>query len=128
MSLSFHRGGQRNPALVTLLGTKAFPKIGDFIREKLAVVRKLCTIFSHETTERFPVLDDVGVTREFNAEGERLIGELMQEITKGKMMATDPSKKYLREDNFCQICMAVGSIRGIFKDLRLIQHRLLREV
>merc|ERR1719215_855800 len=127
MSESFRRGGQRNGILVTLLGTKTFPKIGDFIRAKLAVVKKLCTIFAHESQERFHMLHDESVTKEFSKEGDALIGELVVEVSDKNLTAGGPGQVVLREDQLCQICMLIGAVRGIFKDLRLIQHRLLRD-
>jgi len=129
MSEGFVKGGARNKFLQDLLGTRAFPDLGKFLRKKLGVVKKLCTIFEHDTTARLPVLADPDVSTEMITEAHEHINRLIQELTDEKKLFVEESKPSpcMREDEFAQLCMTYGSLEGIMRDLRLIQHSILRE-
>lgn len=129
MSEGFTKGGARNAVLQSLLSTKSFPQIGEFMLKKIAVVKKLASLFENETVVRLQALGDDDVKQEFREDAQKMTGQLVKELAAKKALLP-PGKEEansMREDGFSQICMTFGAIQGVFRDLRLIQHGILRE-
>eukprot|EP00435_Cladocopium_sp_Y103_P067860 s450_g30.t1 len=52
------------------------------LREKFDLISSLLEVFSHETNQRWPMLDDEKVTKQFRVESEKAKSELLQDIVR----------------------------------------------
>jgi len=123
MADNFAFGGRKHKVMQALLNTKSFPLLGEQLKQKVAIVKSLCTVFQHESAARFALLDDETVVQQFRDQNQKLFNELLSELVGLEARSTSIT---MREDTLCQITMALVAIKAMFKELRAIQHQILR--
>jgi len=125
MADNFMFGGKKGEVMRALLDTKSVPLLADHLLQKIGVVKRLSSVLMHETVNRFPLLNDEDVTREFRNESQLIRGRIADELSSVELLKAN-SADTMREDAFCRITVTLVSIETIFQDLREMQHLILR--
>jgi len=121
----FAQGGAKDQVFQALLESPGFQMLGQNLKDKVGIVRRLASVFVHETTKRFPLLEDKSTTMAFRDETERLVSEVMGEVAASKALQREGAVA-VREDPVCRIIVQLAYVRSMFQDVREMQHNLLR--
>lgn len=114
----------------TVLQTSAVQQWAAVLREKFDLISSLLEVFSHETNQRWPMLDDEKVTKQFRVESEKAKSQLLQEIVRLELYKQGPlepmNNTSFRDDPLCMLSIFLACSDAMLVSMRQIQHNILR--
>ena len=123
-------GAQKDPYFRTaVLQSTPVKEWAAVLREKFNLISHLLEVFSHETSQRWPMLDDEKVTKQFRVECEKAKRDLLREIVRLKVYKEDAEQlnaTSFRDDPLCKLSIFLACSDAMLVSMRQIQHHILR--